>query len=121
LQRKNLSSEVFKVYILKLKMSDDQGFKRSYSGDDHHANKKQRTGDGGGGPYIELRLLIQSKNGGAIIGKSGTNIKRLRQDVGFRFCLSVFTISNQALYICRNLSKIICKLFLATLFRIYKI
>ncbi|KAF6032465.1 HNRNPK [Bugula neritina] len=32
----------------------------------------------GEGPTIELRVLIQSKNAGAIIGKAGSNIKRLR-------------------------------------------
>ncbi|CAE1300055.1 HNRNPK [Acanthosepion pharaonis] len=34
----------------------------------------------GDGPRIELRILLQSKNAGAIIGKSGSNIKRLRED-----------------------------------------
>lgn len=42
--------------------------------DDH----KRRRGDG---PKVELRFLLASKNAGAIIGKGGSNIKRLRQDV----------------------------------------
>lgn len=41
--------------------------------DDH----KRRRGDG---PKVELRFLLASKNAGAIIGKGGSNIKRLRQD-----------------------------------------
>lgn len=38
---------------------------------------KRRRGEG---PFVELRFLLQSKNAGAIIGKGGANIKRLRQD-----------------------------------------
>jgi len=38
---------------------------------------KRRRGEG---PRVELRVLLQSKNAGAIIGKGGTNIKRLRTD-----------------------------------------
>ncbi|GFS24742.1 heterogeneous nuclear ribonucleoprotein K, like [Elysia marginata] len=38
---------------------------------------KRRRGEG---PRIELRILMQSKNAGAIIGKGGTNINRLRSD-----------------------------------------
>ncbi|XP_025077231.1 heterogeneous nuclear ribonucleoprotein K-like isoform X5 [Pomacea canaliculata] len=38
---------------------------------------KRRRGEG---PRIELRILLQSKNAGAIIGKGGANIKRLRTD-----------------------------------------
>lgn len=38
---------------------------------------KRRRGEG---PRVEFRLLLQSKNAGAIIGKGGTNIKRLRVD-----------------------------------------
>uniref|UniRef100_A0A0B7AXN5 K Homology domain-containing protein n=1 Tax=Arion vulgaris TaxID=1028688 RepID=A0A0B7AXN5_9EUPU len=38
---------------------------------------KRRRGEG---PRIELRILMQSKNAGAIIGKGGANINRLRND-----------------------------------------
>nr|KAG5706563.1 hypothetical protein BaRGS_028734 [Batillaria attramentaria] len=38
---------------------------------------KRRRGEG---PRVELRILLQSKNAGAIIGKGGANIKRLRTD-----------------------------------------
>lgn len=38
---------------------------------------KRRRGEG---PRVEIRVLLQSKNAGAIIGKGGTNIKRLRTD-----------------------------------------
>lgn len=34
----------------------------------------------GGGPYVKIRLMIQSRVGGAIIGKGGRNIMGLRQD-----------------------------------------
>ena len=33
----------------------------------------------GEGPRTELRVLINTKNAGAIIGKGGSNIKRLRE------------------------------------------
>lgn len=42
-----------------------------------NAMPKRRRGEG---PRIELRILMQSKNAGAIIGKSGQNINRLRND-----------------------------------------
>ena len=38
---------------------------------------KRRRGEG---PRIELRILMQSKNAGAIIGKGGANIYRLRNE-----------------------------------------
>jgi len=38
---------------------------------------KRRRGEG---PRIELRVLMQSKNAGAIIGKGGANINKLRND-----------------------------------------
>lgn len=38
---------------------------------------KRRRGEG---PRVEVRVLLQSKNAGAIIGKGGANIKRLRTD-----------------------------------------
>uniref|UniRef100_T1JKF4 K Homology domain-containing protein n=1 Tax=Strigamia maritima TaxID=126957 RepID=T1JKF4_STRMM len=38
------------------------------------------------GQKVELRLLIQSKNAGAIIGKGGSNISRLRNDVSICVC-----------------------------------
>ncbi|XP_014786470.1 heterogeneous nuclear ribonucleoprotein K isoform X2 [Octopus bimaculoides] len=43
--------------------------------DDDSSMKRAR----GSGPKIELRILLQSKNAGAIIGKGGSNIKRLRE------------------------------------------
>ncbi|XP_041370664.1 heterogeneous nuclear ribonucleoprotein K-like isoform X2 [Gigantopelta aegis] len=44
--------------------------------EDESMIKRQR----GEGPKVELRILLQSKNAGAIIGKGGSNIKRLRND-----------------------------------------
>ncbi|XP_035829694.1 heterogeneous nuclear ribonucleoprotein K isoform X7 [Aplysia californica] len=45
-------------------------------GEDTDMPKRRR----GEGPRIELRILMQSKNAGAIIGKGGANINRLRND-----------------------------------------
>lgn len=70
-------------------MADDQntqGLKRSHDDDDmdqhessneHARLLKKRRGEG---PHVELRILLASKNAGAIIGKGGSNIKRLRSD-----------------------------------------
>lgn len=61
----------------------DQGTKRARDLDnmqeDDGDNKRIKT-VAGEGPSVELRFLMQSKNAGAIIGKGGSNIKRLRQD-----------------------------------------
>uniref|UniRef100_A0A6Q2ZD39 Heterogeneous nuclear ribonucleoprotein K n=1 Tax=Esox lucius TaxID=8010 RepID=A0A6Q2ZD39_ESOLU len=46
-------------------VDEEQSFKRS-----------RNTGD-----MVELRILLQSKNAGAVIGKGGKNIKSLRTDV----------------------------------------
>ncbi|XP_064607595.1 heterogeneous nuclear ribonucleoprotein K-like isoform X2 [Liolophura sinensis] len=44
---------------------------------DDGGHKRRRGGDG---PRSEVRVLLQSKNAGAIIGKQGSNIKRLRSE-----------------------------------------
>lgn len=46
---------------------------------------KKRRGDG---PDMELRLLVRGRNAGAIIGKSGSNIKRIKQEYGVVLFLS---------------------------------
>ncbi|XP_021358948.1 heterogeneous nuclear ribonucleoprotein K-like isoform X3 [Mizuhopecten yessoensis] len=60
-------------------MEDDGNMKRPHEDDyqEDYDNKRRR---GGEGQKIELRFLLASKNAGAIIGKGGSNIKRLRQD-----------------------------------------
>ncbi|XP_052698733.1 heterogeneous nuclear ribonucleoprotein K-like isoform X1 [Crassostrea angulata] len=60
-------------------MEDDMGIKRPLDDDyeEDEDDHKRRRGDG---PKVELRFLLASKNAGAIIGKGGSNIKRLRQD-----------------------------------------
>nr|KAF6484875.1 heterogeneous nuclear ribonucleoprotein K [Rousettus aegyptiacus] len=45
-------------------MEEEQAFKRSRNTDE----------------MVELRILLQSKNAGAVIGKGGKNIKALRTD-----------------------------------------
>ncbi|XP_071952475.1 heterogeneous nuclear ribonucleoprotein K-like [Antedon mediterranea] len=61
------------------------------AGDNEGGNKRDRDEDigspeqsvkrpRGDGPEITLRIMIMSKNAGAIIGRGGTNIKRLRSD-----------------------------------------
>lgn len=63
---------------------EDQGRSKRPHEDDHDEGNgehveglKRRRGDG---PHIELRVLLASKNAGAIIGKGGATIKRLRND-----------------------------------------
>ncbi|KAL3866734.1 hypothetical protein ACJMK2_044015 [Sinanodonta woodiana] len=61
---------------------EDQGMKRereddAYDDDDDNDQPKRRRDDG---KRVELRILLQSKNAGAIIGKGGNNIKRLRTE-----------------------------------------
>ncbi|KAK0150525.1 Heterogeneous nuclear ribonucleoprotein K [Merluccius polli] len=51
---------------------DEQAFKRSRNTDE----------------MLELRVLLQSKNAGAVIGKGGKNIKALRTDVSKRMAVS---------------------------------
>jgi len=66
-------------------MSDTGSMKRPHEDDEEDVSRsqedssdlKRRRGDG---PHIELRLLLASKNAGAIIGKGGSTIKRLRND-----------------------------------------
>jgi len=55
---------------------DSNGYHASDSLDGSPPFKKCRRGEG---PRTELRLLMASKATGAIIGKSGANIKRLRE------------------------------------------
>ncbi|CAH1796502.1 unnamed protein product [Owenia fusiformis] len=54
----------------------DGGMKRSADDDGMGGNKRPR----GDGMKAELRFLIHSHNAGGIIGKGGTNIKRLRSE-----------------------------------------
>uniref|UniRef100_A0A673LL54 K Homology domain-containing protein n=1 Tax=Sinocyclocheilus rhinocerous TaxID=307959 RepID=A0A673LL54_9TELE len=49
-------------------MDEEQAFKRSRNTDE----------------MVELRVLLQSKNAGAVIGKGGKNIKALRTDVSIK-------------------------------------
>jgi len=55
---------------------DSNGYHANDSHDGSPPFKKCRRGEG---PRTELRLLMASKASGAIIGKSGANIKRLRE------------------------------------------
>ncbi|XP_070542932.1 heterogeneous nuclear ribonucleoprotein K-like isoform X2 [Ptychodera flava] len=56
----------------------DEGNKRP--ADDEVSGSGKRSRGDGGGPKVDLRILLQSKNAGAIIGKGGSNIKRLRTE-----------------------------------------
>lgn len=55
--------------------------KRSVSDDDlRDDDDRGKRHRGGGGFRTEIRMLVPSRNAGAVIGKGGSNIKRLRQD-----------------------------------------
>ncbi|KAK2166977.1 hypothetical protein NP493_1294g01050 [Ridgeia piscesae] len=72
-----------------IEMAEDhdstQGMKREHDEEEEYEqdrgeSERQPKRRRGEGPHIELRMLLQSKNVGAIIGKGGSNIKRLRSE-----------------------------------------
>ncbi|KAL6096715.1 hnrnpk [Pungitius sinensis] len=56
--------------------TDANGKRPAEDMDEEHAFKRSRNAD----EMVELRVLLQSKNAGAVIGKGGKNIKALRTD-----------------------------------------
>uniref|UniRef100_A0A3Q2YRL4 Heterogeneous nuclear ribonucleoprotein K n=1 Tax=Hippocampus comes TaxID=109280 RepID=A0A3Q2YRL4_HIPCM len=56
--------------------TDTNGKRPAEDMDEEHAFKRSRNAD----EMLELRVLLQSKNAGAVIGKGGKNIKALRTD-----------------------------------------
>uniref|UniRef100_A0A3P9LZ08 Heterogeneous nuclear ribonucleoprotein K, like n=1 Tax=Oryzias latipes TaxID=8090 RepID=A0A3P9LZ08_ORYLA len=56
--------------------SDTNGKRPAEDMDEEQAFKRSRNAD----EMVELRVLLQSKNAGAVIGKGGKNIKALRTD-----------------------------------------
>uniref|UniRef100_A0A674MH72 Heterogeneous nuclear ribonucleoprotein K n=1 Tax=Takifugu rubripes TaxID=31033 RepID=A0A674MH72_TAKRU len=56
--------------------ADANGKRPAEDMDEEHAFKRSRNAD----EMVELRILLQSKNAGAVIGKGGKNIKALRTD-----------------------------------------
>ncbi len=61
-----------------LSMADGEAPKRSAEDGGSQHYKRARGGSGSDAGRIELRVLIQSKHAGGIIGKGGDTIKRLR-------------------------------------------
>uniref|UniRef100_A0A3Q3VI30 Uncharacterized protein n=1 Tax=Mola mola TaxID=94237 RepID=A0A3Q3VI30_MOLML len=55
----------------------EQGKRPAEDADEQKSFKRSRNSD----EMVELRILLQSKNAGAVIGKGGKNIKALRTDV----------------------------------------
>ncbi|XP_061732602.1 heterogeneous nuclear ribonucleoprotein K, like isoform X2 [Nerophis ophidion] len=56
--------------------TDANGKRPAEDMDEEHAFKRSRNAE----EVLELRVLLQSKNAGAVIGKGGKNIKALRTD-----------------------------------------
>uniref|UniRef100_A0A672N456 Uncharacterized protein n=1 Tax=Sinocyclocheilus grahami TaxID=75366 RepID=A0A672N456_SINGR len=56
--------------------TDANGKRPAEDMDEEQAFKRSRNTD----EMVELRVLLQSKNAGAVIGKGGKNIKALRTD-----------------------------------------
>lgn len=56
--------------------TDTNGKRPAEDMDEEQAFKRSRNTD----EMVELRVLLQSKNAGAVIGKGGKNIKALRTD-----------------------------------------
>ncbi|KAM8866024.1 heterogeneous nuclear ribonucleoprotein K isoform X1 [Synchiropus splendidus] len=64
-------------------ISESNGKRPAEDGDEQKSFKRSRNSD----EIVELRILLQSKNAGAVIGKAGKNIKALRTD--YRASVSV--------------------------------
>ncbi|TSL97344.1 Heterogeneous nuclear ribonucleoprotein K [Bagarius yarrelli] len=67
---------------------ESNGKRPAQDADDKPAYKRSRKSD----DMVELRVLLQSKNAGAVIGKGGKNIKALRTDsqtTTCRLCLII--------------------------------
>uniref|UniRef100_A0A8C8DXU8 Heterogeneous nuclear ribonucleoprotein K n=1 Tax=Oryzias sinensis TaxID=183150 RepID=A0A8C8DXU8_9TELE len=60
--------------------TETNGKRPAEDADEHKSFKRSRNSD----EMVELRILLQSKNAGAVIGKGGKNIKALRSDVSRR-------------------------------------
>uniref|UniRef100_A0A8C2H6X9 Heterogeneous nuclear ribonucleoprotein K n=1 Tax=Cyprinus carpio TaxID=7962 RepID=A0A8C2H6X9_CYPCA len=60
--------------------TDTNGKRPAEDMDEEQAFKRSRNTD----ELVELRVLLQSKNAGAVIGKGGKNIKALRTDVSIK-------------------------------------
>uniref|UniRef100_A0A665VGU7 Heterogeneous nuclear ribonucleoprotein K n=1 Tax=Echeneis naucrates TaxID=173247 RepID=A0A665VGU7_ECHNA len=56
--------------------SESNGKRPAEDADEQKSFKRSRNSD----EMVELRILLQSKNAGAVIGKGGKNIKALRTD-----------------------------------------
>lgn len=56
--------------------TDNNGKRPAEDLDEEQTFKRSRNTD----EMVELRVLLQSKNAGAVIGKGGKNIKALRTD-----------------------------------------
>uniref|UniRef100_A0A3B4ZW15 Heterogeneous nuclear ribonucleoprotein K n=1 Tax=Stegastes partitus TaxID=144197 RepID=A0A3B4ZW15_9TELE len=77
--------------------SETNGKRPAEDADEQKSFKRSRNSD----EMVELRILLQSKNAGAVIGKGGKNIKALRTDVStpilytlnFLFSLDILSIS----------------------------
>ncbi|XP_074650201.1 heterogeneous nuclear ribonucleoprotein K-like [Tubulanus polymorphus] len=61
-------------------MAEEQRGMKRQAEDDTHVHNPNLKKCRGEGPKYDLRILIQSKDAGAIIGKAGSNIKRLRNE-----------------------------------------
>lgn len=64
--------------------TETNGKRPAEDADDQKSFKRSRNSD----EMVELRILLQSKNAGAVIGKAGKNIKALRTDVStfYTYC-----------------------------------
>uniref|UniRef100_A0A668ANP4 Heterogeneous nuclear ribonucleoprotein K n=1 Tax=Myripristis murdjan TaxID=586833 RepID=A0A668ANP4_9TELE len=65
--------------------TETNGKRPAEDADEQKSFKRSRNSD----EMVELRILLQSKNAGAVIGKGGKNIKALRTDVS----TSIFILS----------------------------
>ncbi|CAH3022574.1 unnamed protein product [Porites evermanni] len=76
-----MKQQLFLIFCV-LFLEQGMGMKRPAE-EDYNSNvhaKRSRDENGDGGPQLTLRFLLQSKDAGGIIGKAGSNVKRLRSE-----------------------------------------
>uniref|UniRef100_A0A8C5BMH8 Heterogeneous nuclear ribonucleoprotein K n=1 Tax=Gadus morhua TaxID=8049 RepID=A0A8C5BMH8_GADMO len=69
--------------------TETNGKRPAEDAEDQKSFKRSRNSD----EMVELRILLQSKNAGAVIGKGGKNIKALRTDVSTPILNIILSIS----------------------------
>uniref|UniRef100_A0A3P8QB82 Heterogeneous nuclear ribonucleoprotein K n=1 Tax=Astatotilapia calliptera TaxID=8154 RepID=A0A3P8QB82_ASTCA len=81
--------------------TETNGKRPAEDADEQKSFKRSRNSD----EMVELRILLQSKNAGAVIGKGGKNIKALRTDVSTSILCNIETVGEILLKIIPTLEE----------------